>query len=185
MRLFLFLKSSMSLLCLPFATAFLSPVRATPSSLPAVAQFAPEAASLFGNMITPASIMAGALVPIGFTAGLGFDSSSSSESKFARTLRHLFPYCCVAGFTSQLMAVMWAVVSVNQLTENKPALAQSVWELLQRDYAMEWAAVNGHFVVGLLLFMWIIATKGECAVSTSVNAWVKLWVVFRVADDLD
>jgi hypothetical protein len=50
-------------------------------------------------------------------------------------------------------------VAVNQLTENKPALAASVWDLLQRDYALAWAAVNSHFVLGMLGFMWLVGTK--------------------------
>ncbi|KAL3938575.1 MAG: hypothetical protein SGARI_001687, partial [Bacillariaceae sp.] len=54
---------------------------------------------------------------------------------------------------------MCSSVAVNQLTENKPALAASVWDLLQRDYALAWAAVNSHFVLGMLGFMWLIGTK--------------------------
>lgn len=48
---------------------------------------------------------------------------------------------------------------MNQLTENEPALAASVWDLLCRDYALPWAAVNSHFVLGMLGFMWLIGSK--------------------------
>ena len=102
---------------IPFGTAFV--LSSTPplvdtklDAAPPLAQFAPEAAKLFGNMITPASIMGGAIVPIGFTAGLDF-YGSKGESKFAKVLRRIFPFVCVAGFTSQLLAVIWASVTVN------------------------------------------------------------------------
>lgn len=122
-------------------------------------QFAPDAAKLFGNMITPASIMAGAIMPLGFASQLDFNGDAAKESKFAQILRKIFPMACVASFSSNLLVVMWSSVAVNQLTENKPAVAASVWHLIQRDYTVEWAAVNGHFVVGLLGFMWLVATK--------------------------
>jgi hypothetical protein len=60
---------------------------------------------------------------------------------------------------SLLVAITCSSVAVNQLTENKPALAASVWDLLQRDYALAWTAVNSHFVFGMLGFMWLIGSK--------------------------
>lgn len=46
-------------------------------------QYAPAAAALFGNMITPASILGGAIVPIAFASGLDF-VGDKDESKFAK-----------------------------------------------------------------------------------------------------
>ena len=46
-------------------------------------QYAPAAAALFGNMITPASILGGAIVPIAFASGLDF-IGDKDESKFAK-----------------------------------------------------------------------------------------------------
>jgi hypothetical protein len=54
---------------------------------------------------------------------------------------------------------LWATTVVNQLTENPPAMAASVWHLLQRDYKLQWAAVNSHFVLGMFGYMWLIGTK--------------------------
>lgn len=54
---------------------------------------------------------------------------------------------------------MWASVAVNQLAESKIEMAESVWHLLQRDFALPWAAVNSHFVVGMLGFMAVIGIK--------------------------
>ena len=36
-------------------------------------QFAPAASGLFGNMITPASILCGAIIPLCFASGLDFE----------------------------------------------------------------------------------------------------------------
>mmetsp|Transcript_25952 Transcript_25952/g.54320 ORF Transcript_25952/g.54320 Transcript_25952/m.54320 type:complete len:289 (-) Transcript_25952:2317-3183(-) len=121
-------------------------------------QYAPAAAALFGNMITPASILGGAIVPIAFASGLDF-VGDKDESKFAKFLRKMFPFVSVTSLGSLLVSVLWSSIMVNQLTENNPAVAASVWDLLQRDYALPWAAVNSHFVLGMLGFMWLIATK--------------------------
>jgi len=123
-----------------------------------LAQYAPAAAALFGNMIVPASILGGAIMPISFASGLDFDGDKN-ESKFAILLRKMFPFASVASLASFIVSVLWATISVNQLTENPPALAGSVWHLLCRDYALPWAAVNSHFVLGMLGYMWLIATK--------------------------
>jgi len=47
-----------------------------------LAQYAPAAATLFGNMIVPASILGGAIIPMSFASGLDF-YSDKNESKFA------------------------------------------------------------------------------------------------------
>jgi hypothetical protein len=141
-------------------------------------QFAPAASKLFSNMITPASILAGAMVPIGFVAPLAF-RVTENESKLATILRRLYPFLCVMTLTSQLVSIMWASVAVNQLAESPVEMAESVWHLLQRDMALPWAAVNSHFVVGMLGFMCVIGTRaffmaeqglaGKCAAGLAIS----------------
>jgi hypothetical protein len=115
-------------------------------------QFAPQAVNLFNNMKTPASILAGALVPLGLLAPLppaeaeppvasvpdGSTQSKGAASSHARRragLRSLLPkilrrsYVVVAvlSLLSELISVMWATVAVNQLIETHVAPAESVW----------------------------------------------------------
>jgi hypothetical protein len=115
-------------------------------------QFAPQAVNLFNNMKTPASILAGALVPLGLLAPLppadaeppvaivpdGSTKSKGAASSQARRragLRSLVPkilrrsYVVVAvlSLLSELISVMWATVAVNQLIETHVAPAESVW----------------------------------------------------------
>lgn len=128
----------------------------------ALAQYAGKASTLFSNMVTPASILAGALVPIAFASGLSFvpDEEGRKESKLATVLRKLFPFLSVCSFASQLVAIMWAAVAVNKLTElTDIPLAASVWDLVLRDFQLEWVAVNTHFVTGLLGFMSVVGIK--------------------------
>jgi hypothetical protein len=50
-------------------------------------QFAGPASDLFGNMITPASILCGAIIPLCFASGLEFDGPAD-ESKFRKGAYH-------------------------------------------------------------------------------------------------
>eukprot|EP00568_Trieres_chinensis_P010835 CAMPEP_0183314244 /NCGR_PEP_ID=MMETSP0160_2-20130417/47842_1 /TAXON_ID=2839 ORGANISM="Odontella Sinensis, Strain Grunow 1884" /NCGR_SAMPLE_ID=MMETSP0160_2 /ASSEMBLY_ACC=CAM_ASM_000250 /LENGTH=279 /DNA_ID=CAMNT_0025479523 /DNA_START=82 /DNA_END=921 /DNA_ORIENTATION=- len=126
-----------------------------------LAQYAPAAASLFNNMKTPASILAGAMVPLGFLAPLPKpESDVNGENPLHRILRKVHLFIAIASLCSELIAVMWATVAVNQLTEVPHLPAESVWHLLQRDCNLEWLAVNAHFLLGMLGFMSMIAIRG-------------------------
>ena len=128
----------------------------TPSSI--LADFAPGTASLFNNMKTPASIIAGAMVPLGILAPLKFEADED-DGRFAIFLRRSYPIVGVMSLCSELLSVMWATVAVNQLTETKIEKATSVWHLIQRDFEIPWVATNAHFVMGMMGFMWVIASK--------------------------
>ena len=121
-------------------------------------QYAPAAASLFNNMKTPASILAGAMVPLGFSSPLP-KSEEHPDTKFTNLLRRVYLVVTLLSFFSELLAVMWATVAVNYLTETVIAPAESVWHLLRRDVDLQWAAVNSHFVFGMFGFMWMIGTR--------------------------
>lgn len=121
-------------------------------------QYAGQAISLFNNMKTPASIIAGAIVPLGFLAPIQL-KSEPGDSETEKRLRKLYYLLSVMTLATELIAVMWATVATNGLTERAIAPAESVWHLLKRDFELEWAAVNTHFVVGMLGFLGMIASR--------------------------
>jgi hypothetical protein len=97
-------------------------------------QFAPQAVNLFNNMKTPASILAGALVPLGLLAPLPSAPArvesagpGRGESRVARYLRQSYVAVAVLSLLSELISVTWATVAVNQLIETSVAPAESVW----------------------------------------------------------
>jgi len=100
----------------------MSPI-ATAASLK---DFAPDAVSLFNNMKTPASIIAGGLVPLGFAAPVAA-KSDKKETRLQKALRVSYSMIALLSFLSQLVSVMYATVAVNQLTETSVAPAESVW----------------------------------------------------------
>lgn len=99
-------------------------------------------------------------VPLGFLAPLPqIENPSYKENKFQKSLRKLYIVITLLSFCSELLAVMWATVAVNKLTETVVAPAESVWHLLLRDFDLAWAAVNSHFVVGMLGFMSMVGIR--------------------------
>jgi hypothetical protein len=125
------------------------------------------AMTLFVNMLTPASILAAAMISLGLKAPFAIptsidkDNSSDKVRRQVESLRRVYIVVTLISFCSELLAVMWATVAVNQLTERSdiPAVS-SVWELLQQNVDLEWAAVNSHFVLGLIGFMYMVGLRG-------------------------
>ena len=105
-------------------------------------QYAPQAVSLFQNMITPASIIAGAIVPMAFASPLPIKSDNPSENRRSWVImRKAYNVAALLSLLSNLLAVMWSVIAVNQLTETKIAQAESVWHLLRRDFDLSWYVI--------------------------------------------
>ncbi|KAL7580994.1 hypothetical protein ACA910_005807 [Epithemia clementina (nom. ined.)] len=126
-----------------------------------LAQYAPDAISLFNNMKTPASILGGALVGLGFQAPLDVNSpDDADENKVEKLLRKSYVFVASVSLLSHLIAIMWATVAVNKLTEVDVPKAKSVWDLLQRDHALSWVGVNSHFMLGMLSFTYVIGVRG-------------------------
>ena len=117
-----------------------------------------DAMDLFGNMNFPASIIAGAIIPLGYVAPLSIESEPG-DSIWEKRARRMYQVLSVVTLTTELLAVMWATVAANQLTENTFLPANSVWHLIRRDFELEWAAVNAHFVVGMFGFLGMIGTR--------------------------
>jgi hypothetical protein len=113
-----------------------------------------------GNMRTPASILAGALVPLAMLAPLPIQTPAGKvEGRFKKSLRLAYTVVGVVSLLNQLVSIMWATVAVNQLIETNIAPAASVWALLKRDFDLEWAAVNAHFVLGMFGWCFLIGTR--------------------------
>jgi hypothetical protein len=111
-------------------------------------------------MRTPASILAGALVGLAVSSPLPIRTPVGKvESRFEKSLRLTYTVVGVMSLLNQLISIMWATVAVNQLIETPIAPAASVWALLKRDFDLEWAAVNAHFVLGMFGFCFLIGTR--------------------------
>jgi hypothetical protein len=154
--------------------------RSSPTCLPvAAAPYTSEAISLFNNMKLPASIIAGAIVPLGLLSPLQV-KSEPDDSPLEKRIRKMYQVLSVVTLATELIAVMAATVATNGLTERTIAPANSVWHLLQRDFELEWSMVNTHFVIGMLGFLAMIGSRayfmaqkgllGKSALGVAVSA---------------
>ena len=133
--------------------------------------YVPAATALFVNMLTPASILAAGMISIGLKAPFQLPPSIQDQPEKVQQiqyLRRVYIVVSMISFCSELLAVMWATVAVNQLTEltNLPP-SSSVWELLQTNFDLEWSAVNTHFVIGLVGFMYMVGIRGYIMLLTA------------------
>jgi hypothetical protein len=154
----------------------------------ALGNYAPAAAALFNNMKLPASIISGAMIPVGILGPLKLEPDDD-DGKFAIFLRRIYPFAAILALCSELVSVMWATVAVNQLTETNVAVASSVWDLIQRDFSLPWVATNAHFVLGMIGFIWVIcsrayfmAAKGALGASTAGIAFSSLLLITSIVN---
>ena len=92
-------------------------------------EFAPQAVTLFNNMKTPASIIAGAMVPLGLLAPVPIynPDGGKNENCVETIMRRSYTSVSVLALLSEFISVVFATVAVNQLTETAVEPASSVW----------------------------------------------------------
>lgn len=130
------------------------------------ADFTPLATSLFNNMKLPAAVVTAGMISLGFATGFPVLPEDTFERQYSpklrkrcESLRRLHIVLALVSVTSELIAVLWAAVEVNQLTERTFLPAPSVWGLIQRDCDLAWSAVNSHFVIGIIGFVAMLWTR--------------------------
>jgi hypothetical protein len=106
--------------------------------------YSEAAQALFGNLIGPASMLAGGLVPLGFLAG-PLPEKTNTEKK----LRCLYMFLSVFSLGSDLLSIVYATVACNKLTETPAIAAVSAFALIKRDYEVSWLGTNLHFLMAL------------------------------------
>lgn len=127
----------------------------TPSPLNAVvADYSVAARVLFGNVIGPAAMLAGGLVPLGFLA-----APLPGDKPLHKKLRCIYSLLAVLSLSNELLAIVYATVAANKLTETVAVPAASVFDLIQRDYELPWIATNVHFMFGLLGYLSMICLR--------------------------
>lgn len=151
------------LLPAPLSTTVYDATELAPVEALLLTDYTPAATALFNNMKTPASILAAGMVSLGFLAPFRLFRIEENKALLARIedLKRVYIVVTLISFCSELLAVMWATVAVNQLTERNDLVpTPSVWALLERDFDLEWAATNSHFVLGMIGFMYMVGIRG-------------------------
>lgn len=134
------------------------------SSLKAVADYSGAAQVLFGNVISPAALLAGGLVPLGFLA-----APLPGDKPINKRLRSIYWLLAVLSLANELTAIVYATIASNKLTEIAAAPAASVFALIKRDYELSWIATNVHFLFGLFGFLSMIGLRALACFPSKLN----------------
>ena len=113
-------------------------------------------AGLFNNMRTPAALIGGALVPIGM---LTAPTITKDDTKFDRVVKRVNILVAVSSLLSEVLAVVYASIAINKLTEVPSPLTTNVADLISQKYELAWLGTNIHFLYGLLGFGLIVGGK--------------------------
>jgi len=131
----------------------------------AVADYSGAARVLFGNIIGPAALLSGGLVPLGFLA----PPLPHENKPWKKKMQRLYWLLTVASLSNELFAIMQATVASNKLMEVAAAPATSAFALIKRDYELQWVATNVHFMLGLLGFVGMVIIRALTTFPASLN----------------
>jgi len=109
---------------------------------------AAAAANLFANVRLPASILAGALVPLGFGFALPAEGPALAPGTRRAVIR-LHRLVAVTSYSCLLLAIVYASVTINGLAESPHQPSASAMELIRHEYTLAWIGTNVTFLLGL------------------------------------
>lgn len=124
------------------------------------ADYSAAAASLFANVRLPASILAGALVPLGFGFGFALPAEGPALAPGARrAIIRLHRLVAVISYTCLLLAIVYSSVTINGLAESPHQPSGSAMELIRNEYTLAWIATNVTFLLGLFGLLALVTLR--------------------------
>lgn len=112
--------------------------------------YSEAARTLFGNFITPATLLLTALVSLSLQE---IKVPQYGKNAYRKKLRGLYYTIGLLSTCSELICVLYASIASNTLLQTTSKPAASVYALIQRDCELAWIATMAHFIGGLLGFM--------------------------------
>jgi len=109
---------------------------------------AAAAANLFANVRLPASILAGALVPLGFGFALPAEGPALAPGTQRAVIR-THRLVAVTSYSCLLVAIVYASVTINGLAESAHQPSAGAMDLIRHEYELAWIGTNVSFLLGL------------------------------------
>lgn len=129
-----------------------------------ISDYSEAARVLFGNIITPAAVLATGLVPLCFLA-----EPLPDNTPIRKKLCFLYFFLSVSSLANELLAIMYATVANNKLAETSVAPAASVFALITRDFELPWVGTNVHFFFGLMGFVGMVLIRAYILFPPALN----------------
>jgi hypothetical protein len=130
------------------------------------------AAALFGNVRIPAALFAGASAGAAFALPL-----AANEGLKLGVVKRLYALLLVGAFSSQVVAVVVATLTVAALSTRTSNHTTSVQALLAQEYDLEWVSVRLHFLQGALFFLMGIGFRAWISIGCPVIAKAALGLI--------
>ena len=129
-----------------------------------LADFSHEAVNMFGNMRTPAALVAGACLPLGFA----FAFPSKEDTPQLRALKRANTALGFLAVNSELLSVVFATNAINRLTDeagSATVMATSLAGLLKHDaFQQFWLGVYTHFILGIVGLVAMVGIRSWIAI---------------------
>ena len=142
------------------------------------------AINFFGNLRTPAALIAAAAIKDAFV--MQSAPEDIKKSRGWRLLRNLYLLLQMTAFSSELSCVFIATHAITQLQmTNMNVLAPTLGEMLFRELEYEYVGVRTGFTTGLLAFTLAQALRVRLALRRSKElSWCAMWFLISAACSL-
>ena len=122
------------------------------------ADYATAASALFANVRLPASILAGAMIPLGFGFALPTEGAAFTPETRQKLIR-LHRVIAVIAYASLLTCIVDSSVAINSLAESSHEPVKSVIELVRNEYELAWIGTNINFLAGVSGVLILVAIR--------------------------
>ena len=120
--------------------------------------FAGAAGSFFSNARVPASIVTGS--SLGALFSLSNFGSSAGRSTTELSFIKIYRILCWTSFVLSLNAVITATIATTSILHGRfDPMAETTYLLLKREFEYEFVSIRWSMIVGLLLFIAIVALR--------------------------
>ena len=143
-----------------------------------LANYAAEAAGLFGNMGGASAFLAGGLVPLSTFAA---PMPGKDDTPLQKKLKRMHALTATCSLVSLMISVMYATITSNKLREAAVASTMSLKALLvEGEYALPWIGCNAHFILGLNVWLNYGGAVGKAVSCLVVSA---LMMMLSIVND--
>ena len=109
-------------------------------------------------MRLPASIIAGALIPLGFGFALPVEGPAFAPATRQKLIT-VHRLVAIVAYSCLVTCIVYSSVSINSLAEVPHEPATSVTALLKNEYLLPWVATNVTFLLGLSGALLLVALR--------------------------
>jgi len=160
-------------LCIGTGDAF-GMAKVATTAVTAYRDFSSVAAVSFNNVRIPATLIAGATVPLGIISA---PQIKEDDTKTARLFKKFNMLLAIVTLINEVLSMAYSTVAINKISQHAYPPLANVSELITRYLLLEWMGAGVHFVVGVLGFACLAVSKPYYYYGKNIGDVTTCWTI--------